>query len=77
MKIKIIPPKPKYSQVAAQQLRIGEAVQYPAGNGVIRLNSIVYLEYDIKGNFIITDGTKMGHGAGDLLPEGTELWFTL
>ena len=78
MKVNLIPAPSVYPQGTAQDLLVGQCVRYPAGNFVIRLNTTLWLSGDPDGKLTSTkDKNDLGHGEGDLMPKGTELYIKL
>lgn len=78
MKATLIPAPSMYPQAAAQELTTGQCVRYPAGNFVIRLNIASWLSVNGEGRITVhKDEDELGHGTGDLMPTGTELYIKL
>ena len=79
MKLEIEVGKPKFTQIQAQYLNIGEVVVYRAGNGVLRISRNDVLSFGADGNFTILPRghVSIGHGYGDLLPPGSTLKIVL
>lgn len=78
MKATLIPAPSVYPQTTAQELPIGQCVRYSAGNFVVRLNTCSWLSGNTDGKLTVTkDEDELGHGTGDLMPKGTELYIKL
>ena len=77
MKITLILAPSAYPQVTAQTLKVGQCVRYPAGNFVVRVNVCSFLEVDGDKVMASKDASTCGHGYGDLMPQGTELYIKL
>jgi hypothetical protein len=80
MKLNFLNIPSNYPQTTAQKLKIGQAVRYAAGNGVIRIGMDLYLEFNSNGTVEQCRHEtvkKLGHGSGDLLPKKTEIRIVL